>query len=120
MTENTGASLNFYATTEQSEIWKEEADEMGLSYSEYYRMMIAAGRREFGLKELADGAGGASRLLEERVIDTLDPDERKSFEQITQEVVEAHLEEKIAEILQTDDRAIHDPRAGGYYLDKSQ
>lgn len=118
MSDDNVQPVTVYASSEESDIWKEEADEMGMAYSEYYRLMINAGRREFALVEAAaDAEDTTNQLLEERVIDVLDVDERKTFEEVVDEVVATHYEERIAEVLREDDRATHDPRDGGYYLD---
>lgn len=119
MTENDTAKLAIYVAEEESEVWKKEAEDLNMNYSEYYRLMINAGRRELGLadvdsEESEEGSGGS--LLNDRVIDTLSTDETLSFDEICDAVLEAHYEERIAEILQNDDRAQYTPIDGGYIL----
>ncbi|MFC6721543.1 DUF5805 domain-containing protein [Halobacteriaceae archaeon SHR40] len=118
MTDDDIQPVTVYPSSEESEIWKEEANDMGMTYSEYYRMMINAGRREFAFVEAAaDAEDTTNRLLEERVIDVLDAEEPKNFEDVVEEVVTTHYKERIAEVLRDDDRATYRPRDGGYVLD---
>ena len=55
----------------QREVWNEEAEEMGISFGEYVRMMIQAGRRELGYTEPdSDPSNGPD--LESQIIDILE------------------------------------------------
>lgn len=71
---------------EQAEIWEKEAEEMNVTRAEYVRLMIQAGRRNFGLAEPetpeSDGIN-----IESRVIDALQEHGEMSWDELVEKAV---------------------------------
>lgn len=114
-------AVKTYVPPYQKERWREHADRLGMSQSEFVRTMVQAGRRDFEVPEPADaeeGGGEGSSGLEPRVKDALDPEDGRSWDDLVAAVtedVEDRLEEALAE-LQRRNVVQHSPRAGGYTL----
>jgi hypothetical protein len=122
-----------YVPRKQKQTWKDHADRLGMSQSEFVRSMVQAGRRGFdGAFELpSDGADPHERAdsqhetpgvdgLEDRVLDVLD-DGTHSWEELVDAVVgdlESELDQILQE-LQTDGRIRYSGRTGGYELVES-
>ncbi len=134
-------AVKTYVPAYQKGAWRDHAEELDMSLSEFVRTMVQAGRRGFG----ADGAGDApaasgtsddgapaatgdaatpaaaadgGRDLEARVVEALAGTEALSWEDLVAAVtddVEGRLEETL-QALQSDDRVQHSGRLGGYTL----
>ena len=110
-----------YPSSAQKDIWNEEAEELGLSKSDYYIQMVQAGRREFDLQDLEHTGDrpasleGRSDNVETRIREVLDEDEATSFDEIVDHVV-GSLKQEIDEYLREAPDVEHSPVRGGYYL----
>lgn len=119
MTENNRVVVKTYVPPSQKTKWREDADDLDMSQSEFLRSMVQAGRRGF-LSELEEGGstdatpGGSD--LEDRVLDALDSGEAKSWDDLVKELsrdFEDRLEAAV-QSLDSTDRIQHEPRRGGY------
>jgi len=111
----------------QREAWREAADELGMSQSEFVRTMVQAGRSGF---EAADEAGtssnpeeGSSRGddprgdgLETRVRETLAGEEAVDWEELVDAVL-GDFEDRLDRITQESEEIRYSGRKGGYVLD---
>lgn len=132
--DTTRATVSTYVPTYQKERWREHADELGMSQSEFVRAMVQAGRRGFGADE---ASGSSSRIsderdrnpvegrspndtprgdgLEDRVLEVLD-DGPCSWEELVDRMtddLESRLDETL-ERLQRQNRVRYSGRRGGY------
>lgn len=106
--------------------WKDAADRLGMSQSEFLRTMVQAGRSGF---EAGESEGGRSNPeegspsgtnprgdgLEDRVLATLSADEAVSWDELVEALV-GDFEERLEETLQSTDRVRYSGREGGYIL----
>ncbi|NHX36061.1 MULTISPECIES: DUF5805 domain-containing protein [Halolamina] len=111
----------------QREAWREAADELGMSQSEFVRTMVQAGRSGF---EAADESGGPSNPeqggspgadprgdgLEARVHGTLSADEAVDWEELVDAVL-GDFEDRLDRITQESEAIRYSGRKGGYVLD---
>jgi hypothetical protein len=109
-----------YVPASQKAQWREHADELGMSQSEFVRLMIQAGRRDFAL----DSESGQERSgdetprvddLEDRVLDVLDVG-HCSWEELIEALTE-DIEERLEttlQHLQRENRIRYSGRHGGY------
>lgn len=112
--------------TYQREAWREAADRLEMSQSEFVRTMVQAGRsglegaestgqpsnrEEAPSEESTPGVNG----LEERVLATLDSGGAVSWDELVEELV-GDFEERLEEVLQASDRVRYSGREGGYVL----
>ncbi|QKG93915.1 hypothetical protein HPS36_13990 [Halorubrum salinarum] len=117
-------SVKTYVPTEQKEIWREHADELDMSLSEFVRTMVQAGRRGFAPSESAtdeepasEGSDPRGHDLERRVRAALESGPR-SWDELVQAVVgdvEDELEATLDD-LQDRNRVRYSGRDGGYVL----
>ena len=121
-------SVKTYVPAEQKEVWRDHADELGMSLSEFVRTMVQGGRRGFAPAEAesqsgspteapSEGATPGGRDLESRVHAALESGPR-SWEELVQAVVgdvEDDLEETLDD-LQDRNRVRYSGRDGGYVL----
>jgi hypothetical protein len=124
------ATVMTYVPGYQKERWKEHAEELGMSQSEFIRTMVQAGRRDFEVPE--SGSANApsdervtesdpadeSNAFEERVVAALSASEFRSWDELHEELstdLEARLEDALQR-LQASDRVRHSGRHGGYAL----
>ena len=124
------AAVTTRVSPEQKDHWREDAQRLGMSQSEFVRTMVQAGRRELGLS--GDERIGDSRptreepgfedtnprgeALEDRVLELLDQREARSWEELV-EALTAGLEERLDETLgelQESGRVRYSGRHGGY------
>jgi hypothetical protein len=113
-----------YVPTEQKELWRDHADELDMSLSEFVRTMVQAGRRGFAptdsgtAEEPASGASDpGGRDLEAGVREALESGPR-SWDELVEVVVgdvEDELEATLDE-LQDRNRVRYSGREGGYVL----
>lgn len=106
--------------------WKDAADRLGMSQSEFLRAMVQAGRSGFeggefdgGRSSPEEGSPSATNPrgdgLEDRVLATLSADESTSWDDLLAELL-GDFEQRLEETLQSTDRVQHSPRKGGYVL----
>ena len=117
-------SVKTYVPAEQKEVWRDHADELGMSLSEFVRTMVQGGRRGFAptdaeseTEPASEDATPGGRDLEERVRAALESGPR-SWDELVQTVVgdvEDDLEETLDE-LQDRNRVRYSGRDGGYVL----
>jgi hypothetical protein len=91
-----------YVPPYQKERWREHADRLGMSQSEFVRTMVQAGRRDFEVPASEEeSAGDASSGLEPRVKDALSGEEHRSWDdlvaRLTDDIAD-RLEEALAEL----------------------
>jgi hypothetical protein len=130
-------AVKTYVPAYQKATWREHADELGMSQSEFVRTMVQAGRRGFDAPSLvhdsestdsesdgadadAGSAGGSAGAagFEARVIDALDAEEHLDWDALVAEL-SADLEERLEtalESLQAENRVRYSGRHGGYTL----
>lgn len=109
-----------YVPAHQKERWREHADELEMSQSEFVRLMIQAGRRDFDLGDEspeADAGDETPRVdgLEDRVLNALD-DGYCSWDELVRSLtddIEERLETTLQQ-LQRENRIRYSGRRGGY------
>ncbi|NHN49699.1 hypothetical protein G9464_19195 [Halostella sp. JP-L12] len=121
-----------YVPRYQKEIWTDQADELGMSQSEFVRTMVQAGRRGFdggGASERSDpqgpnaedgdpagSDGGDGDGLDDRVLSVLDGEEYLDWESLVESLtgdIESRLEDALQQ-LQSRDEVRYSGRHGGY------
>lgn len=122
MADDDRAVVKTYVPTAQKSEWREHADDLDMSQSEFLRTMVQAGRRGFldsdeegGSADATPGGDG----LEDRVLEALSASEFVSWDKLVAEVSE-DFEDRLHEAvqsLQAEGRIAHDPREGGYVLE---
>jgi len=119
-------TVSTYVPTSQREIWREDAERLGMSQSEFVRSMVQAGRRGFDPggngrnPPEADVAGPTPRGdgLKTALLEILRKEGPLAWPELTQEVIgdlEDDLESALLE-LQAENRIQHSPRQGTYSL----
>jgi len=108
-----------YVPRYQKEIWREHAERVEMSQSEFVRAMVQAGRRGFDGEE-GDSSGSNPRgdALESRIEAALREDPHQGWDQLRETLVadfEDRLEERLRD-LQEQNRIEHSGRHGGYAL----
>ncbi|EMA63963.1 hypothetical protein C470_01590 [Halorubrum distributum JCM 13561] len=117
-------SVKTYVPTEQKDVWRDHADELDMSLSEFVRTMVQAGRRGFAPDDTGDseeaasaGADPGGHDLERGVRAALESGPR-SWDELVEAVVgdvEDELEATLDE-LQERNRVRYSGREGGYVL----
>ncbi|MFC3476201.1 DUF5805 domain-containing protein [Halobacterium litoreum] len=113
------AVVKTYVPTEQKSAWREHADELDMSQSEYLRTMVQAGRRGFLADREEGGSGDATpggEGLEDRVLRALDSEDVVSWDELVADL-SGDFEDRLDEAVQSlseDGRIRFDPRRGGY------
>jgi hypothetical protein len=125
MADDDRAVVKTYVPPAQKTEWREHAEDLDMSQSEFLRTMVQAGRRGFldgdeegGSTDATPGVEG----LEDRVLEALSTDEFVSWDQLVDGVAE-DFEDRLhdaVQSLQADGRIAHDPREGGYVLEDSR
>ncbi|WP_411968613.1 DUF5805 domain-containing protein [Haloferax sp. YSSS75] len=135
------ATVLTYVPAHQKEIWKDHADRLDMSQSEFVRTMVQAGRANFEVPERGDEAtttpgvvgvktglqnGGSNQTesgennagLQPRIIDTLEADSHRSWDDLVSALtddIEDRLESALQD-LQSSGRVVYSGRHGGYTL----
>jgi len=117
-------SVKTYVPAEQKDRWREHADELDMSQSEFVRTMVQAGRRGFSTVESEKAAEPASsgsdpqgESLETRVEAAL-ADGPLSWDELVERVV-GNFEDRLEDALdglQDRNRVRYNGRKGGYTL----
>ena len=119
-------TISTYVPAHQRERWREDAERLGMSQSEFLRTMVQAGRRGFALdgesgKSVeADVAGSNPRGndLKTAIHEILRTSGPLAWSDLTAELIgdlEDDLESALIE-LQSENRIQHSPREGTYSL----
>jgi hypothetical protein len=128
MSDDDRAAVRTYVPSSQRERWREEADRMGMSQSEFVRTMVQAGRRGFDL-----GSGESSNPVEsgppdvtpggnglrERVLETLNSQGPLDWDGLVDALAgdfEDRVESTLDE-LQSANEVKYSGRRGGYVVD---
>lgn len=127
------AVVTTYVPQYQKQQWKNHAEDLDMSQSEFVKAMVQAGRRGFGgdgqsadpttpsstpEPQGSDGEDGVNDDLERTVLSALEENPYMTWEEIVESViddVETDLEETIT-ALQERNKITHSPRRGGYVL----
>jgi phytoene dehydrogenase-like protein len=108
-----------YVPPYQKDRWREHADQLGMSQSEFVRTMVQAGRRDFEIPaDDEEPPGEGTSGLEPQVKAALDPDDHRSWDELLERVtddVEDRLEEALSS-LQAANVVQYSGRHGGYTL----
>lgn len=113
-----------YVPQYQRDIWREEAEEMGMSQAEFVRTMVQAGRDRFNLSPIDDDSTEEGRemdsqyTLESRVLEALSahgPLDWEDLVDVLTEDIEEDLESALKD-LQADNTVMYNGRDGGYNL----
>ena len=122
MADDDRAVVKTYVPPGQKSEWREHAEDLDMSQSEFLRTMVQAGRRGF-LDDNEEGSSADATPgvdgLEDRVLDALSASKFVSWDQLVAEVSE-DFEDRLHEAvqsLQADGQIAHDPREGGYVLE---
>jgi hypothetical protein len=129
--ESERVAVKTYVPDYQRERWRDHADDLDMSLSEFVRTMTQAGRRGFDLEPVA-GSGTADDPgppdanprgdgLEDLVLDVLREEGSASWSTLVDRVtgdVEDRLDEALGR-LQDEGRVQHSGRAGGYTLSEA-
>ena len=134
--EDERVTVRTYVPAWQRERWREEAEDRGMSQSEFVRTMVQAGRRGFDRpggstpadesnpvegadRDATPGVEAGGSPLEERVLELVEREGPLEWDGLVDGLVgdfEDRLEEALDE-LQTANRLKHSGRAGGYVVD---
>lgn len=98
-----------YVPRYQKDIWRREAEDLGMSQSEFLRTMVQAGRSEMGLEGESGGTTPGENGLESR-IQALLRDGPREWEELVEEFT-ADLEATV-ESMQTDGTVRYSPSEG--------
>lgn len=121
-------AVRTYVPAYQREEWREEAEAMDMSQSEFVRTMVQAGRRDFEFDaddgtteepDIPDATPGVDDL-KTRVLDHLREEGHCSWDELLAGVtddIEDRLESTLEE-LQRENRVTYSGRHGGYTLDE--
>jgi len=113
------AVVKTYVPPEQKAVWREHADDLDMSQSEYLRTMVQAGRRGFLADPEEGGSGDATPGgdgLEDRVLDVLDSAGVVSWDELVAEL-SGDFEDRLDDAVQalSENGTIRfDPRSEGY------
>ena len=127
------AVVTTYVPQYQKQQWKDHAEDLDMSQSEFVKAMVQAGRRGFGGNGRStdsttatsspepqglDGEDEENDDLERIVLSALEENPYMDWGELLESVigdVEADLEETIT-MLQENNKITHSPRRGGYVL----
>ncbi|WP_115891238.1 DUF5805 domain-containing protein [Haloferax sp. Atlit-48N] len=135
------ATVQTYLPAHQKAVWKDHADRLGMSQSEFVRTMVQAGRRDFDVPSRGDEAattpgvdggktgdqndgsnqeGGSENNggFEGRIVEALAVDSHRSWDDLVAALtddIEDRLESTLQE-LQSKGRVVYSGRHGGYTL----
>ena len=119
-------TVSTYVPAEQREIWREDAQRLDMSQSEFVRSMVQAGRRGFDLGASGGNSpegdvGGSNPRgsgLKTALLEILRENGPLAWPELTEELIgdlEDDLESALIE-LQAENRIQHSPREGTYSL----
>lgn len=113
-------AVKTYVPKYQKEKWKEDADRLDMSQSEFVRAMVQAGRRGFDLgpsEQVSPDPNPRGNGLEDQVLASLEKEVHTWDELLStiSETLEEQLDETLQE-LQQQNRIQYSGRHGGYRL----
>lgn len=115
-------AVKTYVPASQKERWRDHAEELGMTQSEFVRTMVQAGRRGFDPEPTAEEEGGSPDAtpggddLEDRVLTILDREGALAWEGLL-DALSGDLEDRLEatlDDLQATDRIRYSGRRGGY------
>jgi hypothetical protein len=118
MADADSVAVKTYVPPYQKERWREHADRLGMSQSEFVRTMVQAGRRDFEVPAPEEAGGDDDSGLEPLVRDVLDPEDHRSWDDLLAALtddLEERLETTLSE-LQAENVVQYSGRRGGYTL----
>jgi hypothetical protein len=121
MADADSVAVKTYVPPYQKERWREHAERLGMSQSEFVRTMVQAGRRDFEVPERTaakEPAEEAASGLEPRVKEALSRGDHRSWDELLSALtdgMEDRLEETLNE-LQEANVVQYSGRHGGYRL----
>lgn len=121
--EDDRVAVKTYVPAYQKKRWREHADQLGMSQSEFLRTMVQAGRRGFDLAEkseegASDGSNPRGDVLESRIHDLLESEGALDWDDLREELA-VDLEDRMDEALsalQDRNEVRYSGRDGGYTL----
>lgn len=121
--EDDRVAVKTYVPAYQKDLWREHADQLGMSQSEFVRTMVQAGRRGFDLAGKAeeggsDGLDPRGNALEDRIQEVLESDGPMGWDQLQEELaadLEGRMDEALS-ALQDRNEVRYSGRDGGYTL----
>ncbi|MEF8780100.1 MAG: DUF5805 domain-containing protein [Haloferacaceae archaeon] len=121
--EDDRVAVKTYVPVYQKDLWREHANQLGMSQSEFVRTMVQAGRRGFDLAETtgddrSDGSDPGGDVLESRIHALLESEGPMGWDQLREELA-VDLEERMDEALsalQDRNEVKYSGRDGGYTL----
>ena len=135
MADEDSVTVKTYVPAYQKERWREHADRLGMSQSEFVRTMVQAGRSGFEPPDPESGSDDSSENpaqppspdaapggdgLEDRVLEILSDGDRYDWDELLEELtgdIERQLDETL-QGLQSSGRVRYSGRHGGYVLDR--
>lgn len=119
-------TVSTYVPAHQRDRWREDAESLGMSQSEFVRSMVQAGRRGFALDGDAanpvegdvPGSNPGSNGLQTALLDLLRDEGPLAWDELVREItgdLEDELESTLLD-LQAENRVNHSPREGTYSL----
>lgn len=125
--EDERVAVKTYVPAYQKERWREHADTLGMSQSEFLRTMVQAGRRGFDLAEKAekdssDGSNPRGDVLESRIQTLLAEEGVLDWDELREQVVDQLVEDiddrmdEALSSLQDQNTIKYSGRDGGYAL----
>ncbi|AUX09978.1 hypothetical protein AArcSl_2356 [Halalkaliarchaeum desulfuricum] len=121
--EDKRVAVKTYVPAYQKKRWREHADQLGMSQSEFLRTMVQAGRRGFDLAEKSEEGGPdttnpGGNVLESRIHDLLESEGTLDWDELREELA-VDLEDRMDEALsalQDRNQVKYSGRDGGYTL----
>lgn len=124
------AAVKCYVPAYQKEAWRDHADALDMSLSEFVRSMVQAGRRGFGAEPGAEGvpppatagddaAADGGEAVEARVVEALSAGDRLGWEELLAAAVPEDVEDAVEAAvgrLQDDNRVTYRPSEGAFVL----
>jgi hypothetical protein len=105
MTDADTVAVKTYVPPYQKDRWREHADRLGMSQSEFVRTMVQAGRRDFDVPEppvdeveAAESGEATTSGLEPRVKELLSPKNGRSWDELI-EALTAETEDRLESTL---------------------
>lgn len=123
-------AVQTYVPAYQKELWTNDAERMGVSQSEFIRMMVQAGRSELELSSSHEtevhpveeteptSAQNGGMALRERVLETLSSDNPQDWDELVDALtaeIETELDRTLEE-LQQENVIRYSGRQGGYII----
>lgn len=114
------SAIRVYVSEDQKREWEADANDLGMSQSEFVRQMVQAGRRQLLSDEQAIDTGTRpdDSSLERQVLETLSESDYRDWDELI-EALTGNIEDRLEatlDRLQRDGKVLHSGRHGGYTL----